>query len=74
MQQVVYFMGSRIRPEIGDFNVFCETCMSRFYRDRGLNQLDHKYVIEHCHNCNGTNRCPIPLAEVMNIRKIGNEQ
>lgn len=75
-QMSMYYMGSPIRPDMGDYHVYCETCLQRFYNDRGLNTLDQCSVIRSCNSCMGTNRCPIPLAEVLNIRgrKMENKQ
>ena len=71
-----FFMGHEIRPRIGDYNIFCEVCLDRFHNDGALNTLDWSAIVKSCSFCVGTNRCPIPLAEVINIRghKIGNEQ
>ncbi len=69
-----YFMGHEIHPDIGDYHVFCPSCIDAHEANQGLNDLDWSDLVDMCWDCMGTNRCPIPLAEVKKVRKIGNEQ
>jgi hypothetical protein len=71
-----FFEGHLIRPEIGDYGIYCIVCVRTYIEGAGLNQLDWPYIVARCDGCLGMNREPIPWAEVMNIRdpKIGNNQ
>ena len=69
-----YFMGHEIREDRQDYNIFCPRCIAMFINLKGLSELDWFGEVERCYGCLGTNRSPIPTAEVIDIRKMGFEQ
>lgn len=64
-----------LRVRLGERGARCAACKLSAM-DPGLNDLDWFTDMKSCDKCVGTNREPIPLAEVINLRilKIGIEQ
>ena len=58
-----------MKVRLSERGVYCLSCHMRTM-DAGLNDLDWYALMKTCESCVGTNREPIPLAEVFNLRDL----
>lgn len=61
-----------IRPVQAGYAALCVPCIDRRWTSIGLNELDWFETVKLCKVCLGTNKSPIPLAEVVAKREINN--